>query len=121
MAIGQATKLVAISVPLPQAEIHDSRTHTEKGLRGLPSGLLAGLLGNSVACASGVVPRLAGSHRERQEGVLQNAGFELAGVALRLRRMPRGPLLTCHEERTANDRKHALAMPRGPAQVGCST
>jgi hypothetical protein len=46
----------------------------------------------------GIVPRLAGSHGERFEKVDEEVGFELAGVALRHRRMPRGPMTKCQAE-----------------------
>ena len=43
------------------------------------------------ATARGFSPR-------KVDGAAQKAGIQLAGVALRRRRMPRGPLLRCHAE-----------------------
>jgi len=46
----------------------------------------------------------AGSHGQWRESVEQRVAFELAGVALRLRRMPRGTDEGCHGSRVLKEK-----------------
>jgi hypothetical protein len=57
------------------------------------------------------VPRQAGSHGERAERIAERATSEIAGVALRLRRMAHGTLPMYHEEPMMDAMRFSLIVP----------